>query len=912
MGRRFLAVAAIGVFFVTAASLFAASVPVNTYKQITLPEKGNFIQNGDFEKDSDGDGMPDEWGSVEHWLPTTKATVKRVKMQDGNHALHVHFLTDGGCVINYLLREKRRYFRPAEATMLYLAVRIKHQGKGLAYAHTIDSDYRGIGSTAKTGETEGWRTVAKIFPYDPALSNGIAMVRIYVKGAAKGDQYWFDDYVLKIVSAEEASELQKRFNEAAKWRTISPEVAAKTTDVRKGNLLADSSFESNPGYCRVRDGMKWWARGGPVVKTDAKHGELAIRDLAVSDPYPFRKKIPHTVSLYAKGPKGKRLKVTVQDTFSGRAAASQAFDVTEAWKRFSFSFIPVQSAEAAQATFKVNISGPGCLIDAVQLEEGALTDYAPRPMELFLLVRRYTDRSSVAFFYDGEAIPVLAVAQEAGPAEVDAAVVVRDFWNKEVARLPVKLTVKEGAAAARLEAKVPPLARGAYRIGIEAGDAKSRAIQIGVISRELSRGSEIMGASHETGRAYNRDFIKAMGVTWTRHHSAYTGPYWGRPGDVPWLGPNYFERTDQYTEEKAWNPKLRHWGSFVYPPEPWRSKLKKIAGTDQLFPEGFYRNSEEYFKVAVPRFKKTIKYWECGNEPTCYTPKQYMDMLVWFNKTIKGLDPDAVVVGFSGFFFPGAWNDYMMPLMRMGALKHCDVISYHGYFSWWPEEKLWKTMPLIDYLKTIRKMAIQAGKPDMPIWDNEFTLWGTSWYDHERTPAQRRLGQQPFDYRTGASMIVLYVTMGYAHGVRHFGPHCFDHDLSEQSQGRMEYDQRAFEYDYGLKPKTIAYAVVCNKMQNAKLVSEKVGAKLLVYVFSKPEGSLGVVFARRGLAATASMKDPGGLVFRNIFDGPFEGVTTASGTARIKLIGEPVYVQSKMSAEKLAASLNALQVVPTR
>ena len=250
----------------------------------------------------------------------------------------------------------------------------------------------------------------------------------------------------------------------------------------------------------------------------------------------------------------------------------------------------------------------------------------------------------------------------------------------------------------------------------------------------------------------------------------------------------------------------------------------------------------------------------------------------------------------------------MTPLMEMGALKHCDVISYHGYWNDWPEDKLFGYQRLAEYLDHIRSEAAKAGKPDMPIWDNEFTRWGTSWYDDERTPRRIRTRPRQFSYRTGAAAIVHYVTIAYAHGVMHFGPHCFDHDLSAKGEGRIEYDQRAFEYDYGLKPKAISYAVVCHKMQGARLANETVRGGLHVYVFEKSQASLAVLFMRHGRRAALVLREAGGLRFRNIFDGPFTDVQQREGTSTLRLVGEPVYIESPLSAEELTRILDGAKL----
>lgn len=892
--RRSLCCTAVAVGFALAAH--SATVPVGEYEQVVPVLGQNMLANGDFERDTDGDGMPDEWGNVEHWRKTTRAEVRQARLDDGTGAIRVRFLTDGGCVINYLLREVRRYFRPPEPADLYHALSVKHQGHGVVYGHTIDARYCGIGSTPRIRRPGDWRTGASVYRYDPAQHEGIAMVRIYIRGARAGDTYWVDDYVLRIPRADEIDALRRKVAVGQKWRIISTDEAGKAKGVSKGNLLGDSSFESNPNYCRVRDGMKWWALGGRLVAGGAFHGNLAMADRAVSDPYTFRECVPHTVSLYAKGTAGSAVSVSVENAYSHALAARRTFRVTDDWQRHWFSFVPVPHVEALQAALRVSISGQGCLIDAVQLEEGGPRDYTPPKLELSVLVKRRRDRSFVAFFHDDERIPILVSAQARGESAISVRVVVRDFWMGEVLSMPLHL---ELPGAARSELLLGPLPRGAYRVHVEAEGVKCRSVQFGVISRDLADGSEICGGSHETGRDFNRHFVAALGLTWSRHHAAYTGPYWGRPKDVPWLSADYWASAGTYLAKKAQNPKLRHWGSFVYPPEPWRTELKRIAGSSSELPEGFFRNSREYFSRAVPRFSKVVKYWECWNEPVAFTPKQYLQMLTRFSAMIKRSDPTAKVVGFSGFFSPTSWDGYMVPLMKMGALKHCDVISYHGYWNDWPEDKLFGHKPLREHLRVIRNKAAAAGKPELPVWDNEFFLWGTSWYDDERPPARVRIRNCEFDYRTGAAVIVHYVTIAYAHGVRHFGPHCFDHDVVTKAEGTIEYDCRGFEYDYGLKPKTVAYAVVCHKLEKARLVHERVDGDLFAYVFAKPQGSLAVVFTRHGRPAQVEL--PGTVLeFRNIFDGQFSGVRTERGRYVVSLVGEPVYVECDLPAAQLA------------
>ena len=666
------------------------------------------------------------------------------------------------------------------------------------------------------------------------------------------------------------------------------------------NFLGDSSFESNPNFCRLRDGAKWWEAGGELVKGDAWHGEYAIRGSAVSSPYVLEKAEPYTLSFYSKGEPGKDIQVRLTTASVAEPVVEGKFEACCEWTRCSVAFVPTVLDGLRDAAYCVEISAPECLIDAVQLEKGGQTEYAPRKTELFLLVQRLEDRSFVTYFYDGESVAVLATVQKTGPAEVNCDVVVRDFWMNEVRRIPVQFSIPDGKELARATVSITPLSRGAYRVWFECGLEKSRSVQIGVVSRELSKGSEICGGSHQTGLDFNRDFVGALGLTWSRHHAAYSGEYYGRIASVSWLKPDYWQTEDLLLTEKSRNPKLRHWGSFYYPPEPYAAGLKEIAGSSQPLPAGFIEHVKEYFAVAVPRFKDRIKHWECWNEAFLdFTPEQYLELLKVFYEAVKAHDPEAVVVGISGSLIPRYWEGFMVQLMEMGALKYCDAVSYHGYWWYWPEDKLYGDQELRSYLEYIRSEASKVGKPDMPIWDNEFTLWGTSWYDDERSLARPRSEELTrFDYKTGAAAIVHYVTIAYAHGVRHFGPHCFDHDLTRKGEGKVEYDQRGFEYDRAIKPKAISYAVVCNKLQGARFVGETIRGDLFIYTFEKPGGSLAVVFMRHGKKATLKLP-AGDFVFKNIFDGPFSGVRRDGDSVFLDMVGEPVYLEANGMANDL-------------
>ena len=714
------------------------------------------------------------------------------------------------------------------------------------------------------------------------------------------------------------------------WKKVSEAEARKVVGITKGNLLGNSSFEGLAGVGSLINGPKWWAKGGSITRHGGWHGSSCVRGYVMSDPIPYRPGIPHTLSFYAKASRDGLGKVKVRHTHrlprkfsrAGTTVPELTFDckLTGEWQRFSFSFSPGAYFMAPIQHFILEVSGSGKpLFDAFQLEHGGLTEYAPKPLELFVNMPRRKDRCDITYFFAGEKVPVRAVATKQGPAEVAAGLTVRDFWLKPVHTREINFKIAEGTVAGDVAVTIPALPKGCYRVYLESGDVKARSIIFGVIGRDLREPAEIMGASHGAGMDYNARFTDDFGITWTRDHAAYWGPSSSRP-EIDIGHPDFFKREDGELAQKRNNPKLRYWASLNYCPRKWDKYNTRQGRAGGPVEEAFLRDMGEHMRAMVAKYGRTVKYWECWNEPLHWPPSEYLKNLKIFYKAVKETDPNASVIGFSGFLFPESWDEWMVPLIRMGALKYCDILSYHGYFFVKPDKwkcdgvegNLFGVRPLSAYLDFIRAEAAKVGKDDMPIWDDEFTLWGESWYVDERPRAvlmPKASRQRAFDCRRGVSQIVKYVTIGYAHGVRHFGPHCFTLRDSEQNQHRVEFIQPAMDYDGSIKPKTIAFSVVCHKMNGAKLVDERVKGNLYTYVFSKPKGSLAVVFTRHGKPATLELLAAEGLTFRDVFDAPFAGVTIKGKGAVIALVGEPVYIESTRSGDALARALKGLRML---
>jgi hypothetical protein len=721
-----------------------------------------------------------------------------------------------------------------------------------------------------------------------------------------------------------------------KWRIITSEEAGRVKGIRKGNLLHDSSFESLKNIHDTGLGSKWWTRSGGIVSKDAYHGDCAVTGFVESDFYRFRPDMPLTFSFYARAPEGGRTTVTIRHGYSKvyvlkelpqeRLWLEKKFDVGKNWQCYHFSFMPGAHPGTDLQHLFVKIQGSsGMIFDALQLEEGGLTEYNPGKVELFVNIPRREATSNVTLFFDGEEIPVECILTGNEPGELETNLIVRDFWMKERYRRKIVLRIPKGKVSVNERIAITGLPRGAYRVHLESGSLKSRSMIFGVIGKELGEGSEICGGSHATGMNHNRAFIEALGLTWTRHHAAY----WGR--SIASNGSFFWPREDAEVAQKKKAEKLRFWGSFIYPPAPWDDEKtmhwRDWSKPDEPLPEKFLTGMEEYLRAAVPHFKDTIKYWECWNEPGSETNGKYLQMLKRFYKVVKECDPDAKVVGFAGFMAPGYWEKFYDNLVERGALKYCDVVSYHGYNNNWPEDPIFSTeayfagkSPALGdekaptfsyYLDELQERMKKEGEIK-PIWDDEFALWGGSWYADERTPEAWDGDVWPewlkrYSYKDGVSMIVHYVTIGYSHGVRHFGPHCFDHEFAYQGQSTREFEEEAFDYDRSIRPKTIAYAVVCHKMNDARLVKESISKDLFTYVFDKPEGSLAVVFTRHAKKVTIILPAGSDLTVKDVFDAPFHGKIGRKGMV-LNLPGEPIYLESGKNGKELVKILEQMDV----
>jgi hypothetical protein len=117
-----------------------------------------------------------------------------------------------------------------------------------------------------------------------------------------------------------------------------------------------------------------------------------------------------------------------------------------------------------------------------------------------------------------------------------------------------------------------------------------------------------------------------------------------------------------------------------------------------------------FTEAVVKRYKGKIQFYEAWNEPNGDeswdgTVEDMVQVTKILQETVRKHDPKAKVIGPSPFMFP-----YYEKLMAAGVSKYCDILAYHIYEEYTPEEKA-------AIIAKLRKF-----EPTKPLWITE-TNW---------------------------------------------------------------------------------------------------------------------------------------------------------------------------------------------
>jgi hypothetical protein len=502
---------------------------------------------------------------------------------------------------------------------------------------------------------------------------------IYIAFSAPGE-LWIDD--IDLQEGEPAAD-------PARIASVQPE--------RKGNLLYNSSFELGPDGWGPVARLRVETTGAAQGRSSARCTEDWESILLESRPVVVRPGQRHTISasLKAGGPAEVELVVMEYADEGGdrpgqRDAIRKTFKIGPKWQRVSLTGV-LQAPLVSGYVLQINLrSGSGPVwADALQWEEGALTAYKPAaPVEVAV-------RASSRFLKPGQ-LAVTECRIYRAPSAPATAVTCRleDSEGKKLEERKLPAAAKTAAAIKKPAASDPvetvrltwkPARPGIYRVvATPAGTPVTRTGQAvfcmfpGGRPTTLSPRIGVHGWSNPATPNSAVQTAAYLGAGGFRLHDFRSFVQWyevePEPGRYVWhdrdiadLDRRGFSLMGTLCRTPPWagregegHQRSRNWTSS--PPRDWEAW-------------------DRYVTAVVSRYGSKIRAWEVWNEPWgknfwTGTPAEYAQMLARTRRTIKAVDPEALVIG--GCFSP-EFPQFTQAALRAGALDSMDVVSYHEY-----------------------------------------------------------------------------------------------------------------------------------------------------------------------------------------------------------------------------------------
>lgn len=357
---------------------------------------------------------------------------------------------------------------------------------------------------------------------------------------------------------------------------------------------------------------------------------------------------------------------------------------TEEWTRVSLSI--TWNKPSRQRKLYPRFDGEGVLIDNIQLEEGALSEFEAPAVEA-----GFVTPSSNVFGRDGKPpqLDLKVTSHRDESRQLSAELSAWDAWGKSVwtATIPLKLSGAESifpvslffeklgvfTLKARLvDAEGAPVAACESRYAIVdppafAGKGLSVfGVNYEICSLPLWLIKEEMPIWRSMGADLNRFFLR------NRFYSPEP------PEDYVNL-----LRAQCRVQIAAGMEDLM--ACFNNIPEPLRARILDHETLD----EKTLAEYAAYLRGIVEPLKTEIRFWEIANEPNLWRhkdgpqkglktmpPAKYVKLLEASYKTIKEIDPDLKVVGIC---LNGNDFSYLEECMRLGAGRFMDAFSFHSY-----------------------------------------------------------------------------------------------------------------------------------------------------------------------------------------------------------------------------------------
>lgn len=695
-----------------------------------MAQEENMVKNGNFEVDTDGDGMADYWqfsgdkGVTAAWERDEgfagKYSQKLIctEFTDLSPASHAMLAQ-----VNTLDLEKGKWYR-----ISFAAKQHGISGRTAQVAISNMRPWRNCGLQESFRMSREWKRFEFVFQARETISDNIRL-QLWYKSTGT---FWLDD-----VRVEPSEPAVRRYNEVV-------------PSINSVNLLPNSSFEcGTSGWGSIADLPGWGGNlnslVGEVDTTTASQMSkssfrisLGSENLPIYyfDYFPLYRttvKAPllanqgwievepgadYTLSAYMKSAGSGLVGVlSVRQAFRG--TLQKEVQLTNEWKRYDFTFQP-QAQQIFVALGASKEEAGTVWIDCVQLERGA--EATPYQLRATLEIGLETGKLGNLFPY-GHQPEMTATLFNAGdaPRSVKLHVKTTDFDDENVCEDVLPVDVPPGQS---VEVPIIPEVRkkGFYRLHLlaEGGEvALNRSVRFAIIEPYTEKDS-LFGMNHAYPWTHLLDLSKQMGLCWFRDWS------------LKWHDVEPEKGKFDFTEADHQIDRVLERGLNVLPLLPFPSSNWSSSAGPEVKAEDRYPASREriaymptdldefadYVRATVEHHRDRLRVWEILNEPIYtdyalprgkgYEVEDYVKLLQVAYQAVKEVNPEALVIG----GIAGGPSLYTREFIEAGGLNWVDALNLHTYPG--------LTLPEAyeEPLSQLRERMRAAGA-DKPIWFTE-------------------------------------------------------------------------------------------------------------------------------------------------------------------------------------------------
>ncbi len=762
-----------------------------------------------------------------------------------------------------------------------------------------------------------------VLPLRLEKGDDLGNFRIKFIGTEVGDALLFDDFSLREISGREYERLkqQKRKRNRIRWKLVT---APKKSRNKGRNLVRNASFELigfehwglgySMGSCSVLERLKH-------DRTEHVHGRGSLRvDSLVrwyeagmnlqSAPIRVVEGKVYTLSAYMKcNEPGVRVCLGLRNRGDKPDAAGIGCVLGNTWQRFFFS---VRMGRCPGGRALINISTSTWLqqrdfsarkiwIDAVQFEEGGISDFQPAP------VVEMAAASSLAHsvFIAGE--PVRLITGIYAPETVL-------LPEKRSLRLRYEIEDVFGAIVDRVSFSISPGGRRKFehafqwrspRLGgfcghvslLDGDKILARAINVFAVVPKLPvpdpGRTSVFGCHVNLSRPFF-EVAERMGVRAVRlHEERYL-----RWNSLRWhAGDRYWYDAGRESVLRSMKRSGMRVAGVLELGVPWASTAPdNVAEFSRRHYPPKMAAWRTFVRDQVTHFRGLVDAWEVWNEPylPCWwkgTAREYVAMLQTAYTVVKEVAPEVRVVGICGTRNPSGWvND----CLAAGALRYMDVLSYHDYLhptNGGPEEfkPTWRQAIMS------HQRALSAYGRLLPVWNSEGSIGSGSDSYYRDFYLGRSAGK--------IRLSPVYLVRGYVCSLAAGQERFYWYALMEDSGPARSGGLGMLEYNGRPKPVVPAYATAVKYLDGKSFALElKLGERTRCFVFSSKGESVAVIWNILGAAAVRMVFAESGVRVADLMG---NDLPAKNGKVSAAVGVYPLYLTYAGSAVELSAAIKA-------